>query len=91
MGNKTTPPMRMCFVCRGLFPKGQLVRIVRTPEGEYCIDLTGKKSGRGCYVCKCDACISSCIKGKFLNKAFKTKIEDSVYEKLKEEYVRLQQ
>ena len=50
-------PQRKCLGCMQSFPKKELIRVVRTPEGEVEIDLTGKKSGRGAYICKNEACL----------------------------------
>ena len=57
-------PMRKCLGCMQSFPKKELIRIVRTPENEVCLDATGKKSGRGAYLCKDKACLKKAIKAK---------------------------
>ena len=59
-------PQRKCLGCMQSFPKKELIRVVRTPEGEVEIDLTGKKSGRGAYICKNEACLKKAIKAKRL-------------------------
>lgn len=81
-----TQPKRMCIGCRGLFDKKDLIRIVRTPEGEILLDRTGKRSGRGAYICDNVACLQKCIKSKLLNKTFKVFVSEEVYKKLLEDY-----
>lgn len=75
-------PERMCSVCRGMFDKRALLRVVRTPEGEFVIDETGKKSGRGAYVCRQKACLTKCAKTRALNRAFKGDVPAELYERL---------
>lgn len=79
-------PKRMCIACRGLFEKNELTRVVRTPEGEILFDPTGKKPGRGAYLCGNPECFKKCVKGKILSKVFKTPISDEAYRALEEEY-----
>ncbi len=81
-------PQRMCIVCKEMKDKRSLLRIVRTPEGKYCLDYTGKANGRGAYLCQDGDCVSTCLKKKILNKAFKCNVEQSVYDALLEEYER---
>ena len=50
-------PQRMCIACREMKPKNEMIRVVRSPEGEISLDFTGKKNGRGAYVCDGEACI----------------------------------
>ena len=57
-------PVRRCVGCGEHFPKGELVRVLRTPEGEITLDLTGKKSGRGAYICKKQACLKKARKSR---------------------------
>lgn len=75
-------PLRMCLGCQQMKEKQELVRIVRDPEAGAAIDPTGKKNGRGAYVCKLPACMDAIRKNKRLNRAFGCKIEDEVYQKL---------
>ena len=79
-------PQRMCIVCRGLFDKKDLRRVVRTPEGEVRFDPTGKAAGRGAYLCKDPECLKKCVKGKVLNKIFKTPITEEAYAALQQNY-----
>ena len=64
--------------------KKELIRIVRSSEGVMNVDVTGKMSGRGAYICKCLACFDSAVKAKRLERAFKTKIPDDIYQALRE-------
>ena len=76
------PPMRKCVGCGEMKPKKELRRIVRSPEGEISIDLTGKKSGRGAYLCADPACLAKAEKGKRLERAFECRIEPEIYQAL---------
>ncbi len=67
------------------FPKKELIRVVRTPEGEVCIDLTGKKSGRGAYICKREACLKKAVKAKRLQTNLEVAITDELLSALTEE------
>ena len=78
-------PMRMCNGCMEMKPKKELIRVVKTNEEEVLVDLTGKKSGRGPYVCKSIECLEKAFKAKRLNKNLQTNISDDIYNKLKEE------
>ena len=63
-------PMRMCLGCREMKAKKDLIRVVRSPEGDVSLDPTGRKSGRGAYVCRSEACLSRAIRQKQLERAF---------------------
>ena len=80
-------PLRMCTGCMEMKPKKELIRRVKTPEGEVCVDLTGKKSGRGAYICKCIECLEKSFKAKRLSRNLDTPISEEIYEKLKEEII----
>ena len=67
-------PMRMCVGCREMKPKKELIRIVRTPEGEVLVDNTGKKSGRGAYICPAESCLTRAIKQKQLERSLEVSI-----------------
>ena len=77
-------PMRMCVGCRDMFPKKQLLRIVRSPEGEVSLDPIGKKSGRGAYVCRQESCLMRAIKQRQLDRALETPIGPEVTEQLRQ-------
>ncbi|MDE6034473.1 MAG: YlxR family protein [Ruminococcus sp.] len=72
-------PVRMCLGCNEMKPKKELIRVVKSPEGEISLDFTGKKSGRGAYVCRNVECLSKARKARRLEKAFSCRIEDDIY------------
>jgi len=76
-------PQRMCVGCREMKNKRDLIRIVRTPEGTITADNTGKKPGRGAYVCPNLDCLQAAIKGKRLQKALEHEIPQDVLEAIK--------
>ena len=78
-------PMRMCVGCREMKPKKELLRIVRSPEGEVSVDRTGKASGRGAYICPVLACFKKARKSKRLESNLNVPIPEEVYERLEEE------
>ncbi len=73
-------PMRKCIGCNESKIKKELVRFVRSPEGDISLDLTGKKSGRGAYICPDVECLKKARKAKRLERIFETSVPDSVYE-----------
>ncbi|MDR6224213.1 RNase P modulator RnpM [Desmospora profundinema] len=75
-------PMRKCVASQEMFPKKELIRVVRTPEDEILIDPTGKKSGRGAYLCAKPEYVELARKKKALDRALKTKVSDEVYQRL---------
>ena len=77
-------PMRKCIGCNEMKPKREIVRIVKSNEGVISIDFTGKKNGRGAYICRNEECLSKAVKRKGLEHAFSQRIESEIYEKLKE-------
>lgn len=77
--------MRMCLGCNEMKPKKELIRAVRSPEGEISIDLTGKKAGRGAYICKSAECFKKARKARRFEKAFSCKISDEVYDGMEKE------
>lgn len=83
MNNQEKTPQRTCIACRKTLDKRQLLRIVRAPNGEVSVDETGKKSGRGAYVCTQEACRIKCAKG-LLKKHLKCEIPPEIYEQIKE-------
>lgn len=78
-------PMRMCTGCGQMWPKKELIRIVRSKEGEISLDSTGKKPGRGAYLCKNPDCLKKARKAKRLERAFRCAIPEEVYRRLEEE------
>jgi predicted RNA-binding protein YlxR (DUF448 family) len=81
-------PMRTCIGCREIKPKKELIRILKSPEGDISIDFTGKKNGRGAYICSNGECFDKAVKSKRLSKEFDMQISNEVYEKLKDEIKR---
>ena len=77
-------PLRMCAICREQFPKRNLIRLVKTADGQVSLDETGKKPGRGLYICRGANCLTQALKGSRLEKAIRIKIEEDVYAKLRE-------
>lgn len=75
-------PMRKCLGCNVMKPKKELIRAVKSPDGEISLDLTGKKSGRGAYICPDKKCFDKARKGKRLEKALETSIPEAVYEEM---------
>lgn len=75
-------PVRMCCGCSEHKPKKELVRVVRTPEGEILLDTTGKKSGRGVYICPSADCLKKARKAKRFERALDCEVPDTVYESL---------
>ncbi|NLY74757.1 MAG: YlxR family protein [Firmicutes bacterium] len=71
-------PQRTCLGCRSVKSKKELIRIVRTPEGEVVVDSTGKKSGRGAYTCPTRECLEKAFKGALLDKALEISITDQI-------------
>lgn len=78
-------PMRMCIGCGEMKPKKELIRIVKSPEGDISLDFTGKKSGRGAYICHDPECLEKARKGKRLEKSFSCRIESGIYEVMADE------
>ena len=78
-------PQRMCVGCREKRDKKDLLRVVRTPEGQLVLDATGKKSGRGAYVCHDVACLQRARKTRALERAFETAIPPEVYDAMEAE------
>ena len=75
-------PMRQCLGCREMKPKPELLRVVRSPEGEISLDTRCKKPGRGAYICPNSECLRRAVKSRALDRALDTKIPDEVMERL---------
>lgn len=76
----------MCIACKEMRDKKDLIRIVKSPEGEISLDFSGKKNGRGAYVCANKVCIEKVKKAKMLSRAFKMAIDEKVYDELIKEF-----
>ena len=79
------PPLRTCTGRGEIKPKKELVRVVKTPEDEIVLDLTGRKNGRGAYICRDAECLKKARKAKRIEKSFLCQIPDEVYDKMAEE------
>ena len=78
-------PERRCTGCGEHFPKNTLVRILRTPEGEIVLDTTGKRSGRGAYICKNADCLKKARRSRRIEQSLEASISPEIYEKLEVE------
>lgn len=78
-------PMRQCLGCREMKPKKELIRVVRSPEGEIGLDFRGKAPGRGAYLCRSRECLKKAVKSKALERAFSAQIPQEVYDRLQRE------
>ncbi|SHI69041.1 RNase P modulator RnpM [Propionispora hippei] len=82
-------PQRMCVGCQEMKSKKELLRIVRTPDGSIVLDATGKKAGRGAYICPSEECFTKAMKQKRIEKALNQPIEAAVYEALRDGITKL--
>ena len=80
MSVKRKVPMRQCIGCREMKSKKELLRILRTPEDQFLIDTTGKKNGRGAYLCKNEECFQTAMKTKGLERSFRCPVSEEIYE-----------
>lgn len=78
-------PLRMCAGCGEHRPKKELVRVVKSPEGEISLDLSGRKPGRGAYICPVLECLQKARKARRLEKAFSCQIPEAVYDAMEKE------
>ena len=78
-------PMRQCMGCGEHKPKGELLRVVRSPEGEVTLDMTGRKSGRGAYLCHDVKCLRRARKSRRLDHTLECTIPDEVYDRMEQE------
>lgn len=87
MSNTTVKktPTRRCTGCGEHFPKNTLIRVLRTPEGEITLDLTGKKSGRGAYICKNAVCLKKARKSRRIESSLECQISEELYNRMEEE------
>jgi predicted RNA-binding protein YlxR (DUF448 family) len=83
-------PLRKCVACQEMMPKKELIRVVRTPQEEIQIDLSGKKSGRGAYLCGKLSCFKLAQKSKALDRALKQSVDSSIYEQLQQDFIRVE-
>ncbi len=83
-------PLRQCVGCGEMKGKKDMIRILRTTENEICLDITGKKNGRGAYVCRSGECLRKARKSKGLERSFKMSIPSEVYDALEREFENLE-
>ncbi len=83
--------MRKCVGCGGMKSKKEMLRVIKTAEGEILLDATGRKNGRGAYLCQSRECLQQAVKGKGLERSFKMSIPKDVYEKLEKEMDELEE
>ena len=81
-------PRRQGLGCREMKPKRELIRVVRSPEGEISLDFRGKANGRGAYLCPSADCLKKAVRAKALERALDTAIPESIYDRLREEMER---
>ena len=85
MSNVRKIPMRKCVGCGEMKSKRDMIRVLKTVDDEFVLDTTGKKNGRGAYLCFSKECFERAVKGKGLERSFKQPIPKEVYEKLEKE------
>lgn len=78
-------PIRQCTGCREMRSKRDMIRVIKTAENEICIDATGRKNGRGAYICPNMDCLKQAMKNRGLERSLKTAIPETVYQQLEEE------
>ena len=78
-------PLRMCLGCNEMKPKNELIRVVKDPEGNISLDFTGKKNGRGAYICRSKACLENAIKSKRIERSCSVAIPNEIYNSLEKE------
>lgn len=78
-------PMRMCLGCGEMRPKRELIRVVKSKEGDISLDLTGKKSGRGAYICKSVGCFEKARKARKFERSFSCMISEDIYNSMEGE------
>ena len=79
-------PLRQCLGCREMKAKSELIRVVKSPDEKISLDFTGKKPGRGAYICREESCFNRVIKSKALSRAFKTQISDDIVTELQQQF-----
>lgn len=82
-------PQRQCVGCGEMKNKKEMIRILKTPEGTFTLDIIGRKNGRGAYLCPCMECFRKAVKGRGLERSFKMAIPKEVYETLEKEMEQL--
>ena len=83
-------PLRQCVGCMEMKEKKSMMRVLKTPEGDIVLDVTGKKNGRGAYLCKCMECLKKAQKNKGLERSFKMSLSSEIYTGLEKEFAELE-
>lgn len=86
MKTKSKIPMRQCTGCREMKSKKEMIRVLKTAEDEIVLDITGKKNGRGAYLCFSRECLEKAVKSHGLERSLKSPIPEEVYQSLKKEF-----
>lgn len=86
MKTKSKIPMRQCTGCREMKSKKEMIRVLKTAEDEIVLDTTGKKNGRGAYLCFSRECLEKAVKSRGLERSLKAAIPEEVYQNLKKEF-----
>lgn len=86
MKTKNKIPMRQCTGCREMKSKKEMIRVLKTAEDEIVLDATGKKNGRGAYLCFSKDCLEKAVKSRGLERSLKASIPEEVYQSLKKEF-----
>lgn len=90
MKTKNKTPMRQCTGCREMKSKKEMIRVLKTPEDEIVLDTTGRKNGRGAYVCSSTECLDKAIRNHGIERSLKTSVPEEVYEDLKKELSKIE-
>ena len=85
MGANKKVPVRRCVGCQEMKEKKERIRVIRTQEGEFLLDATGKKNGRGAYICPSGECLRKAVRNRGLERSFRQPIPAEVYEALEKE------
>ena len=88
MKTKNKIPMRQCTGCREMKSKKEMLRVLKTTEDEIVLDTTGKKNGRGAYICNSVECLKQAVKKKSLERSLKTQIPKEIYQELEKEMMK---
>lgn len=86
MSNTKKIPLRQCIGCGEMKVKKEMIRVIKTPEDNITLDATGKKNGRGAYICKSSECLLKAVKSKGLERSLKVSIPREVYEEIEREF-----
>ena len=90
MATKYKTPLRQCTGCREMKSKKEMIRVLKTPENEIVLDATGRKNGRGAYVCLSQECLDKAVKSRGLERSLKMAVPAEVYEDLKKELANIE-